>query len=150
MALTFRLKALTAPPGQQCLTTLQGVLGASEKYLQVIGPDGFSGTIISENEPGVDDRDKSWIRLESNGKPRGTYVYKEGWILVPGVHIGAIMFYSGTLANIPAGWFLANGLNGSPDLTDATTASFAPMWKPDYAPELTAFDLCLIWFGGLA
>lgn len=147
-ALNFRLKALTAPPGQQCLTTTQAVLNNSAKYLEVIGPDGFAGTIISEDEPSVDDRDKAWIRLEENGKPRGIYVYQNGWVLVPGVHQGAIMGYSGAVASIPAGWVLADGLNGAPDLTDNT--DFASWWEPNYSAPETTYTLCPIYFTGLA
>jgi hypothetical protein len=31
---------------------------------------------------------------------------------------GAIIVWSGAIANIPAGWFLCNGTNGTPDLRD--------------------------------
>ena len=31
---------------------------------------------------------------------------------------GGIIIWSGAIANIPAGWFLCDGTNGTPDLTD--------------------------------
>jgi microcystin-dependent protein len=35
-----------------------------------------------------------------------------------GVPSGAIVMWSGSIASIPAGWFLCNGSNGTPDLRD--------------------------------
>jgi hypothetical protein len=146
MATTFRLKALTAPPGLQCLTTLQAVLDAVAKYEQVVGPDGLSGIVVSANEPSVDDRDKAWLKLEANGKPIGLFKYQDGWILVPGLHQGAIIMYSGLVASIPAGWKLADGTGGAPDLTDST--KFASFWEPNYSAPETTYDCCPIWFKG--
>ncbi len=149
MALNLRLKALTAPPGAQCLTTTQAVLDNSAKYLQVTGPDGVSYIIISANEPTVDDRDKAWLRLEDNGQPKGLYKYQDDeWVLVPGVHQGAIMLYSGLVANIPAGWILPTGSDGSPDLTDET--DHGHLWEPPYSAPETTYTLCPIWFKGFA
>lgn len=149
MALNLRLKPLTAPPGAQCLTTTQAVLNNSAKYLQIIGPDGLSAIVISASEPSVDDRDKAWLKLESGGEPIGLFKYAgDEWMQVPGVHQGAIMLYSGEVANIPDGWQLANGLNGAPDLTDNT--KFASLWEPNYTGGGTTYDLAVIWFGGLA
>lgn len=149
MALTFRLKALNAPPGVQCLTTTQGVLEAVAKYVEVIGPQGLSGLIISAAEPGVDDRDKLWVQLEANGKPIGIFKWQtDEWILVPGMPKGSIMLYSGAVADIYDGWVLADGLNGSPDLTDNT--QYASLWNPNYSAPTTTYDLAPIWFKGHA
>lgn len=146
MALNFKLTALTAPPGAQCLTTTQAVLDNSAKYLRVSGPEGFSYIIVSESEPTVDDRDKVWLQLEANGQPRGLYKYQtDAWTLVPGVHIGSIILYSGALANLPAGWVICDGTNGAPDLT-----ANAALWNPDYAAPTTTYDVCPIYFTGHA
>lgn len=143
MATNFRIKANTAPPGLQCLTTLQAVLDAVARYNYAVGPDGLSGIVVSANEPGVDDRDKAWLKLESNGKPIGLFKYQDGWILVPGIHQGAIIFHSGLVSAIPAGWRLADGTNGAPDLTAATQ-----LWAPDYSAPETTYDYAPIWFKG--
>lgn len=148
MALNFQLKALRTPPGIQCLTTLADVLAKSAQYLQVIGPAGTSFIVISETEPSVDDRDKVWLRLESNGKPYGLFKFQTTeWILIPGVHKGAIMLYSGAVADIPDGWHLADGLAGTPDLTDST--DFASLWEPNYTAPGATYTLAPIYFLGL-
>jgi len=36
----------------------------------------------------------------------------------PPVPVGVIVMWSGSIANIPEGWALCNGTNGTPDLTD--------------------------------
>lgn len=148
MALTFRLTALTAPPGVQCLTTLQAVLNNAAKYLQVTGPPGVTVMIASETEPSTDDRDKIWVQLYDNGMPVGSFKYQDGWVLIPGIHVGAIIGYSGLISAIPAGWVLADGLNGSPDLTSNT--EYASWWNPNYSAPTTTYDLCPIYFKGLA
>lgn len=149
MALNLKLTALSAPPGAQCLTTTQAVLNNSAKYLQIVGPDGASYVVISATEPSVNDRGNAWLRLEENGQPRGLYKYQtDAWVLVPGVHIGAIMLYSGALASLPDGWVLADGTNGAPDLTNDT--NYASLWQPNYSAPATTYDLCPIYFKGHA
>lgn len=148
MATTFTLKALNAPPGAQCLTTLNAVLQAVAKFIQVVSPQGLSGLIISDEEPGVDDRDKAWIRLETNGMPRGLYIYSDAWVLVPALHTGAIIGYSGLVSAIPEGWVLCDGTNGTPDITDNT--NFASWWQPNYNVSETEYVLCPIYFVGHA
>lgn len=148
MAITFRLKALNAPPGQQCLTTLQSTLQKVEQFMQVIGPEGASFLISSATEPSADFRDQAWLKLEANGKPNGLFKYQEEWIQVPGLHQGAIILYNGALSSMPDGWVLADGLNGSPDLTDNT--NFGQLWDPAYSAPTTSYTLCPIWFKGFS
>lgn len=148
MAFTFTLKALNAPPGAQCLTTLNAILQAVAKFVQVTSPEGLSGIIIDDAEPGVDDRDKAWIRTEANGQPRGLYIYADGWVLVAGVPIGLIALYSGLVSAIPDGWALCDGTNGTPDLTSNT--DFASLWEPNYSAPTTTYTLCPIQYLGLA
>ena len=64
---------------------------------------GGSGTTANANAAnGV-------VVLDGNGKlPAG----------VGGVPSGLICMWSGTIANIPSGWYLCNGSNGTPDLRD--------------------------------
>lgn len=38
------------------------------------------------------------------------------FVKLNGIPAGVVSLWSGTAANIPAGWFLCNGLNGTPDL----------------------------------
>lgn len=158
MALLFRLKANTSQPSEQCLQTLQGVLNAVEKYVEVVGPEGSSFVIISENEPSVDDRDKLWIRLESSGAPRGTFAWNgDEWEMVPalpkkgtfGDGTGImVMFFSGKVADIPTGWHLCDGLDGSPDYTSMSAGDYPEIWKPNYNIATTQYDLCPIAYIG--
>jgi hypothetical protein len=149
MAITFRLKALNAPPGQQCLTTLQDTLNKTAQFMQVIGPDSATFLVMSNAEPSADLRDQAWLKLEANGKPEGFYKFQTGeWWRVPGLHVGAIIGYSGSLSNIPDGWTLADGTNGTPDLTDNT--AFASWWEPNYSAPTTSYTLCPIYHVGLS
>lgn len=148
MAFTFTLKALNAPPGVQCLTTFNDLIQKIPKFIQVVSPEGLSGLIIDESEPGVDDRDKAWIQLEDNGKPVGLFVYADEWTLVPALHVGAIIAYSGLVSAIPDGWVLCDGTNGTPDITDNT--NFASWWQPNYNVSETEYVLCPIYFKGHA
>lgn len=155
MAIAFRLKANTSQPSEQCLQTLQGVLEAVAKYVEVVGPDGAAFVIISAEEPTVDDRDKLWVRLEASGKPRGSFAWNgSAWQLVPalpkkgtfGDGTGVlVMMYSGKVVDIPAGWHLCDGLGGAPDYTGAT---YDPFFTPNYGAGVTTYDMALVAYVG--
>ena len=41
-----------------------------------------------------------------------------GTLSVEGLHISVIVMWSGAITNIPAGWVICDGTNGTPNLTD--------------------------------
>ena len=43
---------------------------------------------------------------------------------------GGIIMWSGTLANIPSGWFLCDGANGTPDLRSKMVPCVAAATNP--------------------
>jgi hypothetical protein len=47
-----------------------------------------------------------------------TQIATTAFVLANGVPSGAIMMWSGTIATIPSGWYLCNGTNGTPNLTN--------------------------------
>jgi hypothetical protein len=105
--------------------------------------------VESSAEPSVDDRDKVWLKLETNGKPAGIFKYAQtAWVQIPPMPIGTVALWNGLVASIPTGWVLADGTNGAPDLTDNT--DFASLWEPNYSAPLTTYDLCPIYFKGNA
>ena len=61
------------------------------------------------------------------------------------VPAGGIIMWSGTIATIPTGWFLCNGLNGTPDLRD----KFIVGAKQDDTVAKTNITGALLQSGGL-
>jgi hypothetical protein len=57
-------------------------------------------------------------QLSATGtKDSSTYLRGDGaWSQISGIPAGVILMWSGTLANIPAGWNLCDGNNGTPNL----------------------------------
>lgn len=47
-----------------------------------------------------------------------TQIATTAFVLSNGVPSGAIMMWSGTIATIPSGWYLCDGTNGTPNLTN--------------------------------
>lgn len=47
-----------------------------------------------------------------------TQIATTAYVLANGVPSGAILMWSGTVATIPSGWYLCDGTNGTPDLTN--------------------------------
>lgn len=99
--------------------------------------------IIQHDTPGVDDQDKAWIELDIIGRPIALKIWYTGnsgaWRRVYNGMVGEIRGYSGdpsvdfdksTDPNNPNiytsgkigmaydGWFICNGLNGTPNLSD--------------------------------
>lgn len=95
--------------------------------------------VIQHDTPGVDDRDKAWIELDTAGRPLSIKVWYAGnsgaWRRIYNGMVGEIRGYSGdpsidfdkdTDGNYTSGkigdrydgWFMCNGLLGTPNLSD--------------------------------
>jgi len=94
--------------------------------------------VIQHDTPGVDDRDKAWIELDPGGRPTALKVWYPGnqgaWRRVYNGMIGEVRGYTGDPSidfdmdgNNPGrgkiglsydGWYLCNGFNGTPNLSD--------------------------------
>jgi hypothetical protein len=102
-------------------------------------PDSFLPYVVQQGEPGVDDRDKVWFRIDSQGRPieiKLWYIGAAGgrWRRVYNGMPGEIRGYSGnpglnTTGDFDAnghgnvggnydGWQICNGKNGSPNMSD--------------------------------
>lgn len=55
----------------------------------------------------------------------------EAYVKLHAVPMGVILMWSGEVVDIPAGWYLCNGLNGTPDLRDKFILGAGSL---DYAP----------------
>jgi hypothetical protein len=145
MAFNFSLRAATVPAGQSCLTNVQGVLDAAAKYLEVQGPSGITGTIVSKDQPATEDEDKVWVKLDVNGKPEGIYIFStDAWVRIPEAEKGALRVYSGTVAAIPTGWKLSNGVAPSTKNTTSVTG----VWTPNYSGAVSSYVLAIIEYVG--
>jgi hypothetical protein len=87
--------------------------------------------IVQAGTPGVEDQDKSWLELDSNGRPIDIKIFWHGhWRRVYNGMPGEIRGYSGDpsvdfdsrgLGKVGLtydGWHLCNGMDGTPDYTD--------------------------------
>lgn len=87
--------------------------------------------VIQNGTPGVEDQDKTWLELDSQGRPIAIKIYWHGhWRRVYNGMLGEIRGYQGNPATdfdtrglgkvglTYDGWHLCNGLDGAPDLSD--------------------------------
>jgi len=89
--------------------------------------------VIQHGEPGVNDRDKAWIFIDTQGRPIETRIWwanGSAWRRIYNGMIGEVRFYNGDpsidfdtngLGNIGGaydGWHICNGLDGTPDMSD--------------------------------
>lgn len=54
----------------------------------------------------------------------------EDFVKLNAIPFGCILLWSGIVASIPAGWYLCNGLNGTPDLRDRFVAGAGSIGTP--------------------
>lgn len=100
-----------------------GVVVTAGKFLtgDVIGDltgDVLGNTNGTHTGPVVGDVDvrTHTLQLDDGQIPTSAIAGLEAYVKLHGIPAGVVMLWSGTAANIPAGWFLCNGLNGTPDL----------------------------------
>lgn len=91
--------------------------------------------ILGHDTPSVDDQDKAWIELDTQGRPLAIKTFYNGlWRRVYNGMIGEIRGYSGDpsidfemtdpnpgvgkIGGRYDGWYLCNGKNGTPNLSD--------------------------------
>lgn len=91
----------------------------------------YTPYVIQAGTPGVDDRDKSWLELDSQGRPIAIKIFWHGhWRRVYNGMMGEIRAYSGDpsidfdtfglgkVGQTYDGWHLCNGKQGIIDLSD--------------------------------
>lgn len=98
---------------------------------QIVGS--YIPYVIQHGEPGVNDRDKAWIYVDTQGRPIETRIWWDNgsaWRRVYNGMIGEVRGYRGNpgvdfdsdgLGHIGGtydGWHLCNGKDGVPDLSD--------------------------------
>lgn len=49
--------------------------------------------------------------------------------LLPSIEVGVITAFAGGLGNIPTGWFLCDGANGTPDLRNKFVVATGPIFS---------------------
>jgi len=47
--------------------------------LRITGAEALEGVVVSTDEPGQDNLDKLWVKIDATGRPVGIYYYQGGW-----------------------------------------------------------------------
>lgn len=111
---------LTLPEGS-CFENPQQVLNLFAAFMRVTIPGEFSAVNTGNTEPGVNDRDKPWIRKKADGSPDKVFEFFGGqWVSRHTLLPGHIVLYQGTLADLTT-------YDGG-DANPAGPAS-GPMWE---------------------
>lgn len=128
---------------QNNFTTVQAILDLLPNSLRVSLED--TDTVISagSNTPSIDNQSRPWFRFAANGDFLGVYIFISGeWSLAPSLPIGSLLRVANVSVNsLPAGFILANGENGSPDLGDE--------FDPIYLDTSTEFNTAWLQWVGL-
>ena len=119
-------------------TTPQAYIDQLNNLVTTTIDDTITPYILGSATPGVDDQDKVWHRTDSAGRFLGTYIFYNGFWVLPAPPLGArIGMWSGDptdasmwdangkglpgagpIANDTYGWQIANGHNGTANLSD--------------------------------
>lgn len=86
-------------PAGLCYTTLTNDIPIIAQYLRAI----FSGNELNTGSatPAAEDRNKPWLRTNSDGTPDGVWFFSGGfWLQKHETPIGAVILYEGTLGSI--------------------------------------------------
>ena len=124
------------PDANTKFSTVTALVALLNTLVASVIPSTLTTYVKSTASPSVADQDKIWIRLDATGSPLGTYVFRSGlWVRerpTPGAGIG---FYTGDpvidfdgsgkglagagpVAKDLYGWALANGQNGTANLSN--------------------------------
>lgn len=122
---------LTVNPGALpegvCYQTEQERLEAYAANLEVVLPENYSTVNVGSNTPGVDDRDKPWLRTNVDGSPDGVYHFFDGtWKRKHGLDPGHIHMWLGT--------------DGAVDTLDGGTSGVATTISGPFWEIVTAFE----------
>jgi len=89
--------------------------------LTIAGGPSLSLANYGPDEPDAGNVDKPWIRTDADGRPMGTWIFYDGsWVLDYALEIGDVRAFSGAVADLVAGFVLADGTGSSTH--DCTTA----------------------------
>jgi hypothetical protein len=130
-ATTMIGQPLVWPSSFQAPTTMQGVLNAVGQYVLYSFPSGTVLSVSGPNTPAVDDQNKIWFETDPSGRPiKIMYFYNGNWRqFYTGKPYEVSMFIGnwptffdttglGTLGLGWDGWAIANGQNGTTDITN--------------------------------
>lgn len=103
-----------ATDGVAFWTEVQTVTITNGQFTVLLGAD--QANLIDLSKFGGD----TWLGIRVSGEPEMTPRQKMTSVpyALNGVPKGVITMWSGSIANIPQGWALCNGQNGTPDLRD--------------------------------
>lgn len=129
MAFPVQITFADPPPGT-CPATFDDGVNILKTLITGAVTTGYTPFIMGAATPSVDDQDKPWIRLDTNGAPMGTYVFFGGhWRRQYSVPLGTVTMVAVGPTNFDAngkgvpggdwdGWHLCNGKDGIFDLSD--------------------------------
>lgn len=136
MSLNLPSPLFANPDPSLKFTTLTNIVALlNQLAANAIDTTDFTPYVKGSSVPDVDDQDKVWHRTDVDGEPLGTYIYFNGlWVREPptpgariGLYTGDSNLFDGTGLGIPGpgpiagdlfGWALANGLNGTANLSN--------------------------------
>ena len=116
-----------------CPSSWQQLLNDFVARTSATVPGGL-GVIVSSTEPGPDDRDKVWVRLDGVGQPRGQYIFINGEWVWPHDFDGVIdanerRLFGGSEAQV---WAYDGGDGTNPAGPPTPQASSGAMWEADH------------------
>lgn len=119
------------PPDGTCPATFADATALLQTLVTGEVTATYTPYVMGADTPAVEDQDKAWIKLDASGRPAGTFVFYAGnWRRTyTGLRSEVTMFGGnpslffdsngrGLVGGEWDGWHIANGLDGTPNLTD--------------------------------
>lgn len=115
---------------RECFTSWKDFLSRLPDLLSIEVPQGIGGVISSHQPPSEDDRDKLWVRRDTNGNFLGLYTFQDGnWQPFFDMAVGEVRWLVGDSANPPAGFVFID--EGDAVIPSNVVASLKAQYVPN-------------------
>lgn len=154
MSIPIRAQPLQYPQAQSAPSTFLALLQAIAQYTLYIFDDDYVLAVKGPNTPQLQDNNKLWIKTDSVGRPLGLFVMYNGvWRQIATGNPQQVTMFAGdwslyfdttglSMSGQPwDGWAIANGNNGTVDLTNQFVIPGYQVTNGQWVTNITGTDL---------